>query len=124
MVKSDVPAIILESILCCAPMYFICYVSITDVLGMIIARVSFGLLIIAINLLLQKVFGGTDKKKIIVIFYFLFISIFSAPGIITGFIIGMLMPFHLIIALVAMSAINLIITLILAYCCRKLLEEI
>ena len=124
MVKSDVPAIILESILCCVPMYFISYVGITDVLGMILARVSFGLLIIAINLLLQKVFGGTDKKKIVVMFYFLFITIFSAPGIITGFIIGMLMPFHLIFAFGTMTAVNLIITLVLAYCCRKLLEEI
>ena len=124
MVKSDVPAIILESILCCLPMYFICFMRFSDVMGMTLARISFGLLIIAINLLLQKIFGGTDKKKIVVIFYFLFITLFSAPGIIAGFVIGMLMPFHLIIAFVAMAAVNLIITLILAYSCRKLLEEI
>ena len=123
-VKSDVPAIILESILCCVPMYFICYLSVTDVLGMSLARVSFGLLLIGINPLLQKLFGATDKKKLMVMFYFLFIMIFSLPGVITGLMIGFFLPFYLIFAFLAMTVVNIIITLILTFFCRKLLEEI
>ena len=124
MVKSDVPSIILESILCCIPMYFICYLTVTDVIGMILARISFGLLLIGINLLLQKIFGATDKKKLMVMFYFLFILLFSIPGIITAVMVGMAMPFYLIFAFASMAAVNLVITLLLAYFCRKLLEEI
>ena len=124
MLKSDVPSVIIESILCCVPMYFICYLTITDVIGMILARVSFGLLLIGVNLLLQKIFGATDKKKLMVLFYFLFITIFSMPGVITGAMIGMFMPFYLILAFSAMAIVNIVVALILAFFCRKLLEEI
>ena len=124
MVRSDIPSIIAESILCCVPMYFICYLSLSDVIGMIIARVSFGLMLISLNLLLKKIFGFSDKAKLAVLLYFIFIVIFSFPGILAGFAVGMMMPFYLIFAFMAMAAVNLIITLLTAFFSRKILEEI
>ena len=124
MIKSEFPTIILESILCCVPVYFICYTSFLDTVGMIVGRISFGLLLISINLLLQKVFGASDKKKLIVLFYFLLIMLFSMPGIITAAVIGMAMPFYLGLGLIAMSLVNTAVALILGFCCRKLLEYV
>lgn len=124
MIRSDIPSIILESILCCVPMYFICYLSVSDIIGMILARVSFGLMLIALNLLIKKIFGFSDKAKLAVLFYFLFIMIFSMPGIMAGVALGMMMPFYLVFAFSAMAVINLIVTLAIAFFCRKILEEI
>ena len=122
--KSDMPTIIAESILCLAPMYFICYLSVADTLGMILARISFGVLIIGANLFVQKLFGFSDRKKLIVIIYFLFVVIFSLPGIFTAVALEMVMPFYLGLAFTAMSAVNIITALILIFFSRRLLEEV
>lgn len=124
MIKSEIPSVILESILCCVPIYLICYITIEDTVGMIFARISFAFLLISINLLLQKIFGESDKRKLIVIFYFLLITLFSLPGLFTAVAIYSYMPFYLSIALFAMSAVNTITALILAFSCRKILEHV
>ena len=124
MVKSDIPSAVLESVLCCIPIYFICYVTVSDALAMACARISFAFLIIAVNLLLQKVFGEYDKKKLIVVFYLLFIMLFSIPGIFAAIAVYVVMPFYLSAAFAAMCAVNTAVALILAFCCRKILENV
>lgn len=122
--KSDIPTVIAESILCIAPMYFICYLSAIDTLGMILARISFGLLIISVNLFVQKIFGFSDKKKLIIILYFFFVLLFSLPGIFSAVALAAAMPFYLGLAFAAMSAANTAVALILTFYSRKLLEEV
>lgn len=122
--KSDIPAIIAESILCIVPMYFICYLTFTDILGMVLARISFGFLIISVNLFVQKLFGVSDKKKLIVFIYFILVMIFSVPGIVTAFAVALATPFYIGFAFMAMTAVNTAVALTLAFFARKLLEEI
>ena len=124
MVKNEIPSIVLESILCCVPIYFICGIGITDTAGMIVGRISFAFVLISVNLLLQKIFGESNKKKFIVIIYFLFVMLFSIPGIFTAAAIYLFMPFYLNIAFFAMSIVNTLVALILAFSCRKILEYI
>ena len=124
MIKSDIPSAVAESILCCIPIYFICYVTLSDIIAMILARISFAFMIIAVNLLLQKLFGEYDKKKLIVVFYLLFIMLFSIPGIFAAVAVFIMLPFYLSAAFLAMATVNTIIALILALYCRKILEHI
>ena len=124
MVKGEIPPIVIESILCCAPLYFICRLSVGEVIGMTLGRISFAFLLIAVNLLLHRLFGESDKKKLIVLFYFMLVMIFSLPGIITAVIITLLYPFYLGFALVALALVNTLVALILAFCCRKILERV
>ena len=123
-IKSDIPTIIAESILCLAPMYFICYLTVTDTVGMIFSRISFGLLIISVNLFTQKIFGVSDKKKLIIFIYFFLIILFSMPGILAAVAVGLAMPFYLRFAFMAMGAVNILVALILIFFSRKLLEEV
>ena len=124
MIKSDIPSIILESILCCVPMYFICYLSVADTIGMILARISFGLMLIAINMFLKKIFGFSDKARLMVLLYFLFVMLFSLPGVFVAVVIAYTIPFYMILAFSAMAVVNLVVTLIIGFFSRKLLEEI
>ena len=124
MIKSDIPSAILESILCCIPVYFICYITVADTVAMIFARISFAFLIIAVNLLLQKVFGEYDKKKLVVMFYLLFIMLFSIPGIFAAVAFYIMLPFYMSAAFFAMAIANSLVALILAFFCRKILENI
>lgn len=124
LVKSEIPSTILESILCCGPLYFICQLTIEETVSMIIGRFSFAFLLIGVNLLLQRLFGESDKKRFIVIFYFLLVMIFSLPGIFTATAIHFVLPFYLGIALISMAIVNTAISLILAFFCRKILERV
>lgn len=124
MIKGEIPSIILESILCCGPLYFICYLPLDETVGMILGRISFAFLLIAVNLLLQRVFRESDKKRLIVLFYFMLFMLFSMPGIITAVSIWVFMPFYMALAFVAMSLVNTAVALILAFCCRKILERV
>ena len=124
MVKSEIPSTIAECILCCLPIYFICRIGVADLISMISARISFALLLISINLLLKKLFGESDKKNFIVLFYFLLFLAFSLPGIIAAVAVFMAMPYYLSLSLLAMGIVNVITAFALAFGCRKILEYV
>lgn len=124
VVKGEIPPAIIESILCCAPLYFICRLGVGEVIGMILGRISFAFLLIAVNFLLQRLFGDSDKKRLVVLFYFLLVLIFSMPGIIAALAVTFIYPYYLGLGLTAMSLINTVVALILAFCCRKILERV
>jgi hypothetical protein len=124
MVKSEIPSTIAECVLCCLPIYFICRIAVADLISMISARISFALLLISINLLLKKLFGESDKKNFIVLFYFLLFLAFSLPGIIAAVAVFMAMPYYLSLSLLAMGIVNVITAFALAFGCRKILEYV
>ena len=124
MLRGEIPGIIAESILCCLPIYFICKTGLADTAAMILARISFALLLIGVNLLLQKLFGESDKKRFVVIFYFLLVMIFALPGIVAAAAVFMAMPFYLSVSLLAMSLVNTLVAFTLAFYCRKILEYV
>lgn len=124
MIKGEIPGTVIESILCCLSVFFICKTGIADTAAMILGRISFAFLLISVNLFIKKVFGESDKKKFIVLFYFLLVILFSLPGIISAVSIFMLLPFYLYIALLVMSLVNTLVAVILAFSCRKILEYV
>ncbi len=122
--KGEFPSLVAESILCFIPVYFIVHLSVAEIIGMILGRISFGLLFISVNLLLQRLFGTSDKKVLVLMVYFLLIIVFSAPGAFTGAFTAMFYPFYFSIAYLAMSAVNIFVAAVLAFCCRNVLKEI
>lgn len=123
-IKGEFAPLILESVLCFAPAYFIMHLSLYDTLAMILVRISFGLLFLSINLLLQRVFATADKKVFLMLVYFAFILLFSAPGITVAVLLGVLYPFYMYLAYLALSLINIIIAAIIAFCCRNVFSEV
>lgn len=122
--KGEFAPLALESLLCFVPAYFIMHMSINELLAMAVARISFGLLFLSINLLLQRLFYSSDKKVLLLMVYFLFIVLFSIPGIVTAVLIAAFYPFYMYIAYLAMSVINIIVSAILAFCCRNVFNEV
>ncbi len=121
--KSEFPSLIAESVLCFVPVYFIAHTTVFDTAGMIAGRISFGLLFISVNLLLQKLFGTSEKKVLVLIMYFLLILVFSFPGIAVAVTAGMFFPFYMGFAYIAMGIVNIIVAAVLAFCCRNVLQE-
>ena len=89
---------------------------------MIVARTSFGFLFIAINLILQRFFGSSDKKLFVITVYFLLIALFSMTAIAEGVIMGMYLPFNMEFAYIAVALVNVPVSAIILFCCRNILE--
>ena len=122
-VKGEIPSLTAESILCFVPAYFIAGLTFHDTVGMILARISFGLLFISVNLLIQRLFGTSDKKVLVLMVYFLLIMIFSAPGIFAGFLLTMFYPFYYTLAYILIAVVNTLVAAILAFSCRNILRD-
>lgn len=122
ILREQLPNLLLESTLCFVPVYFILKLSVLETVAMILARVSFGFLFIGINLILQRIFGSSEKKVLIILVYFAFIVLFSVPSIAAAVIVGTYLPFNMEFAYSAMAIINLAVSAVIIFCCRNILE--
>jgi len=96
-----------------------------DIICCVIARMSFALLFTAANIVLERVFGGVRSKALVMFFFFLVTILIAIPGIVGAALVGvsgitLLSEYTLI--LLTMSAANLLISLLVLYLCRNLLQ--
>lgn len=122
ILREQIPNLILESVLCFVPVYFILKLPVLQTAAMILARISFGFLFIGVNLILQRFMGSNDKKFLVITVYFLLIALFSAPSIAAGVLVGMYLPFNLEFAYMTVGVVNIPVALLIIFCCRNILE--
>ncbi|MBQ3136267.1 MAG: putative ABC exporter domain-containing protein [Clostridia bacterium] len=122
LLKADIPLIALESGLCFAPLVILGSCGIIEGISMAVSRFTFGLLFIGVNLVLQRFTGDSEKKVFTVLIYFFLSVFFSLPAAAVGTITGAAFPFNPEIIYIVMAIINSIISLVLIYICRNVLE--
>lgn len=122
LLKSDIPLIAAESIICFIPLVILGSCNIIEGVAMTVARITFGILFIGVNLVLQRFTGDSEKKVFTVMVYFLLVAVFSLPAVTVGIITGMAFPFNPEIIYIFMSIINSVFSLLLIYLCRNVLE--
>lgn len=122
ILREQIPSLVIESVVCFLPVYFILKLNIAEVCAMTLARISFGLLFTGINLILQRFTGSSDKKFIVITVYFLLIAVLSAPSIAAAVIMNMYMPFYMEFTYLATAVVNVPVSLIILFCCRNILE--
>lgn len=122
ILKADLPLLALESVICFIPLVILGSCRIIEGIAMTLARFTFGLLFIGVNLLLQRFSGDSEKKFFTLIVYFLLATVFSLPSAGVAVITGMIFPFNLEIAFVFMSVLNSVVALLLIFLCRNVLE--
>ncbi len=122
ILKEQVPTLITESILCFIPVYLIIGLSPFETAAMVLGRISFGFLFIGVNLLLQRLFGTSEKKVLVVFVYFIMNVVFALPGIIAAVVLGTYLPFNLEFAFFALAVVNLIVAAVALFLSRNILE--
>ncbi len=122
LLKSDIPLIAIESIICFIPLIILGSCNVIEGIAMAVARVAFGMLFIGVNLILQRFTGDSEKKVLTVMLYFLLAMIFSLPAVAVGIITGMAFPFNPEIVYIFMAILNSVISLVLIFICRNVLE--
>ncbi len=122
LLKADIPLLALESLICFIPLILLGSCGVTEGITMTVARFTFGLLFIGVNLILQRFTGDSEKKVFSVMIYFLLTVIFSLPAVAVGVITGMAFPFNREISYISMAILNTAISLLVIFLCRNVLE--
>ncbi len=122
LIWEQIPKVVLESILCFIPVYFILKCDMIVTVSMIVGRISFGLLSIAANLVMQRIFGAKGKSVLSVTVYVLLITALSLPSVVAGVGVSLIIPFNPQFNFFAMSVVNIIISPLLLVLCRNVLE--
>lgn len=121
MLKEQLPSSIAEAVVTFLPLYFILKTPLFTVFGFIIAKISFNVLFVGVNLVLQRFFGNGGNKALLIFLYFLLALAFSVPGIAVGVGLGMIFPIFEGIIFFAMAVVNVIIGAIIIFCSRNIL---
>ena len=88
--------------------------------AMVAARIGYGLLYMAGNILVERVLGGMVNKILIFSLYFLILLLVAAPGIILGIVSGILLGTAA--GLAATMVWNLLASAVIAFACRDILN--
>ena len=102
---------------------FILGASPLEVVMCVVARVSFALLFIAGNVLVERVFGMVTSKTLIFLFYFLALLLMAIPGIVALVVLSIVLPvLETAAGLLAMAVVNVLIAVLVLWLCRNLLQ--
>lgn len=102
---------------------FILGASPLEVVMCMVARVSFALLFIAGNVLVERVFGMVTSKTLIFLFYFLALLVMAVPGIVALIVLSIVLPvLETAVGLLAMAVVNVLIAVLVLWLCRNLLQ--
>lgn len=118
MLRESVGPFFAEAVVTFVPFIFIVGSSLSEVLGMIAAKVSFSVLFVGVNLVLQRFFGNGGNKTLVVMAYFFFGLLLSVPS---AAVLMLVYPFGAV-CYFASAAVNVLIFLIVLFSSRNVLE--
>ncbi len=123
-IMEQTPALAAQSVLNFVLLPLLVDCSWLTALGMMTARFGFGFLFIGVNLLLSRILGSNgNNKALLVMVYFLFCILASIPSIVVGVAVYYALgASSFAVTFFAMCAVNLLLSLLLLFLCRNILE--
>ncbi len=117
--------LIMEALLIFIPVGLIVDVPVWDIAGAVLGRFSFGVLFMAGNILMERVFGHIQSKVLTVPLYFILLILLSAPGIVAGFFLSTVLPaaFGMAAVFILITVWNLLISMFIIFLCRNVLQN-
>lgn len=118
------PSLLVESLITFIPVAFIVGASPLECILCAVAKTSFGILFLSGSLIIDRLWGGSLSKIVGVLIYFLFDIILAIPGVLVAAVsVNVFLPgAELPIAFLSLSAVNLLISLLVFFCCRNVLQ--
>lgn len=95
-----------------------------DILVCILSRISFGLLFMAGDIMVERLMGSSLPKAMLVVMYMVMVIIISLPGIVGGILLSNLAPdWMAMITVFGISAVwNTLAAALIAFLCRNILD--
>ncbi|MCI8497635.1 MAG: hypothetical protein HFE85_05230 [Clostridiales bacterium] len=118
--------IIVDALVIFIPIGLLLQSSPLDIAACILARIGFGLLFMAGNILSERLLGSVDSKILVMFIYLLMLIVLAAPGVTAGILIGVFLPFSealvFPIALICTMFWNVLCSLLVFFLCRNILN--
>ncbi len=117
---------VLEAVLLMVPMGLILRLAPLEIALGIIARISFSLLFVAGNLLLEKLFAGMKLKALLIMLYFLTMLLLVSPGAVLAIVLvsnKILLLSAAVTALSVLTVMNLVLSPLILFLCRNVLDN-
>ncbi len=116
----------LEAALLMIPMGLMLKLPLLDIAFMVLARISFSLLFVAGNLLIEKLFSGMKLKVLLMLFYFLIMLLLVLPGTVLSIVLTTANVLFLslnITVLVILTLVNILLAPLIFFLCRNVLNN-
>ena len=124
--RESFSGMVVEAVIIFVPVAFILGLSPIDTLMCIVARLSFALLFMGGNLLVERVFGMVSSKMLIILFYFATLLVISLPGLLAAILftsLGLVIISEIVTVMLVLAIINVPLALLLLYLCRNVLHN-
>lgn len=120
----SLPSAILEALIVFIPVAVIQGATPLDTALCIIARLSFMLLFTSVNIAVERLWGGTTSKTLVLFLYFAMMVVMAVPGIVLAAILGAASPEagQNAVIFIALTVCNIPIGLLVMFFCRGMLE--
>ena len=109
-----------EAVLCMVGVGLILGLPIGEIVALVLVRFSFGLLFMAGNLMIERLFGGMTSKVLVMFFYYLSMIVLAVPGtvacVLAAIVWSQLAGFFLL------AAVNVSLAVLVAFLCRNVLR--
>ncbi len=118
----------LESALMLVPAGLILRLNPAEILFCVLARIGFGLVFMASNILVERLMGASVNRVLIMIVYFLAMLLLCIPGVVLGILLATLAGAvglawaAVSVGLLGTVVFNLLVALLLLFCCRNMLN--
>lgn len=122
-IGENLVADVCEAVVIYVPVALIIGLGPVDMLMCIVARVSFALLFISGNMLVERVFGSVRSKGLMLLFYFLAMIILALPGVGLGIAVMAIELLPGVVGVLAGITLgNIPVALLVMFLCRNLLQ--
>lgn len=119
----NVMKIAVESVVTFVAIGVVIQLSAAEIVACVLLRISFGLLFMAGNFLIERIIGGSLGKTMVMMIYFLMLILLCLPGVAVGVLVGVLLPgLGMSAALFAMCVWNTAVAVLITFLCRNILD--
>lgn len=124
VVKESILKIIIEAIMLFIVIGIILKAPALEILFCIIARIGFGILFIAGNVLIERILGSLTSKTLITILYFVIMIFIAIPGFVVGALLTYVIKVipEIILILGTTFVWNVLISSLIIYLCKDILN--
>ena len=119
-----VPSSVVEALVIFLPITFIMGLTPVETLLCVIARLSFALLFTAGNIAVERLWGGSSSKTVVMFLYFTVLILMAIPGIVLAVVMMSLNVFAAInvTILLSLTIVNIPVSLLVLFFCRNMLQ--
>lgn len=124
ILKESVIKVIIEAIVLFIIIGLILKSPVSEIVFCIIARIGFGILFIAGNILIERILGTLTNKMMIMFLYIIIMLVIAVPGFIVGLLISFAITFfpQVIVILASTFIWNLLASTLIIFLCRDILN--